>query len=282
MPHGGPPSALPLRPLTTAEVLDAAVSLLRAYGGVLLPAGVVLAGAEQLALLPLRELASADPPAYLPTFDGSGAAYWLLLAVGCGTEATIIALLGGLSARGAAAEVLGRRLSSRQLLSPRGGRLPAVILLAAAAGMVTFLTTLLGPLWALGYAIVGLAVPALMIDRVGPGRALARGASLSGRAGARAGAIRLLGYLTWLIIRLVVGLGSLATLGWIGVDRGGWATVAGALIWPLVNALAYPSLACLDAVLHLETRMRTEGLDIWLTRAAKHGQLVDATLKVSR
>ena len=33
-----------------------------------------------------------------------------------------------------------------------------------------------------------------------------------------------------------------------------------------MNSVAYPALACLDAVTHLDTRMRTEGLDIQLAR----------------
>jgi hypothetical protein len=43
------------------------------------------------------------------------------------------------------------------------------------------------------------------------------------------------------------------------------------LAYLLANALAYPMLACLDAVLHLEARMRTEGLDIALRRSLHLG-----------
>lgn len=281
MPHGGPPRVLPLRPLTTAEVLDAAVSLLRAYGRVLLPVGLVLAVAEQVALAPLRGMAVAEPPLYLPSWDGSGPAYWLLLAVGAGTEATIIALLGGLSARGAAADVLGSRLTARKLLDPRGARFGHVLLIAVVAGTVTFLAALFGPLWAAGYALVGLAVPVLVVDRVGAGRALSRGAVLACRAGLRAGLIRVLGYLTWLGVRLVLGLGGILLLGQTEVD-GGWTAYVGVLLWLAVNTVAYPTLACLDAALHLETRMRTEGLDIWLARAAHHHRLDTVALAVHR
>jgi hypothetical protein len=42
-----------------------------------------------------------------------------------------------------------------------------------------------------------------------------------------------------------------------------------------VNTVSYATLACLDAVLHLETRMRTEGLDIVAVRARQHGRPVD-------
>lgn len=282
MPHGGPPRVLPLRPLTTAEVLDAAVSLLRAYGRVLLPAGLLLAVAEQVALAPLRRLAAAEPPLYLPDWDESGMAFWLLLAVGAGTETTIIALLGGLSARGAAADTLGNRLTGRQLLDPRGARFGRVLLLAVVAGAVTSLTALFGPLWAVGYALVGLAVPVLVVDRVGAGRSLFRGAALACRAGLRAGCVRILGYLTWLGVRLVLGLGGIVLLGQADVNGDGWTAYVGVLVWLAVNTIAYPTLACLDAALHLETRMRTEGLDIWLARAAHHRRLGALTLAVRR
>jgi hypothetical protein len=281
MPHGGPQSILPLRPLTTAEVLDSAVSLLREYGRVLLPAGLILAIAEQFALAPLRAAAGSEPPSYL--FDsGAGATYWLLLAFGCGTEAAIIALLGGLSARGAAAAVVGRRLPARALLAPRGGRFGAVALLAVVAGLVTFVAALLGPAWIIGYALVGLAVPTLVVDGLGPGRALVRGAALASRTGLRAGWIRVLGYLTWLSLRLALGFGGVAALQLTDVGAQAWAVELTVLVWVLVNSIAYPTLACLDAALHLETRMRTEGLDIWLSRAAHHEQLSQAALAVRR
>ncbi|HEV7896459.1 MAG TPA: hypothetical protein VGP31_01250 [Planosporangium sp.] len=45
--------------------------------------------------------------------------------------------------------------------------------------------------------------------------------------------------------------------------------MAGYLAWLAIRATL--ALACLDAVPHLETRMRTEGLDIWLTRALRPG-----------
>jgi hypothetical protein len=279
VPHGGPSSALPLRPLTTAEVLDVAVSLLRDHARVLLPAGLVLAAAEQLALAPLRSAAGVHPPWFLPQ-SGAESLYWLLLVLGCGTEAAIIALLGGLSARAASAGLLGHRLSARQLLAPRGGRFPAVLLLAVVAGLATAGGALLGPLWAVGYALVGLAVPALVVDGVGPGQALGRGAALASRSGLRAGAIRVLGYVTWLVIRLGLGIGGVYALSRTPLGEG-WTTQASIAVWLLVNSIAYPTLACLDAVLHLETRMRTEGLDIWLSRAARH-RLTPATLAVRR
>ena len=62
------PGALPLRPLTTGELLDAAVALLRTRAGLLLGAGFLAALAEQAVLFPLRRAADVDA-SYLPGDD---------------------------------------------------------------------------------------------------------------------------------------------------------------------------------------------------------------------
>jgi len=275
---------LPLRPLTVGELLDAAVSLLRVHGRVFLPVAAVLAAAEQALLTPLRRAAGAQPPAYLPEFPELRQLeiYWVLLAVGAAIEVTIIALLGGLTARAAAADVLGHRLPARHLLRPRGGRFGTVALVAAVAGATMFVAALAGPAWFIAYALLGLAVPAVVLDRLGPGRALQRGAVLACRAGLRAAGIRVLGYVAWLAIRVALGVGALAALDALSLGGAEWTVLMSALAWLLVNTVAYPTLACLDAVLHLETRMRTEGLDILLTRSSHRGPLTPALLVITR
>jgi hypothetical protein len=272
---------LPLRPLTVGELLDAAVTLLRAHGRVLLPIAAVLAAAEQALLAPLRRSADAQPPAYLPDSDLLGW-YWLLLAVGAATEMTIIVLLGGLASRAAAASVLGQPAPARRLLDPRGARWGRVAVVAGVAGAAMFGAALAGPAWFAVYALLGLAAPAVVLDRLGPGRALVRSAGLACRAGLRAGGVRVLGYLAWLAIRVALGFGAVAALDALSLDRPQWTGLLSAAAWLLVNTLAYPTLACLDAVLHLETRMRTEGLDILLSRARHHGRLAPELLTLAR
>ena len=155
-------------------------------------------------------------------------------------------------------------------------------LIAAVAGVAMFAAALAGPLWFIAYGLLGLAVPAVVLDRLGPGRALWRGAALACRAGLRAGAIRVLGYIAWLAVRVALGVGALAALDALQLGGAEWTAPMSALAWLLVNTVAYPTLACLDAVLHLETRMRTEGLDILLSRASHHGTLTPALLGVVR
>jgi hypothetical protein len=276
-PSGSP---LPLRPLTFGELLDAAVSLLRGHAGVYLTVAIALSATEQAVLYPLKIAAGIRPPWGLPYLDRLGE-YWLLLGTGLGTEAGIIALLGGLTARAAGPALLGERIAAADLLVRRGSRPLAVVVTAVVVGAVTALSGFAGLLpWIFAYGLLGLAVPALVIDRVGVGRALPRSLSLSARAGMRAMWVRLGGYLAWFLIRLAVIAGGLAALNLALHPR--VVGVAGVVVAAAVNGVAYATLACLDAVLHLETRMRVEGLDITLGRTVRRGTASPATLAVQR
>lgn len=272
---------LPLRPLTLGELLDAAVALLRGHAALFIGAGAVLATLEQLALYRPRSAAGLVAPFYLPYWDRLGE-YWLQLATGLATEAIVIALLGSLTAGAAVPALLGERVRARDLV--RGGRYGAVAIVALVAGVVVGVSALAGLLpWIFGYGLLGLAVPAIVVDRVGPGRALLRSLVLSSRALLRACWIRVVGYLGWLAIRLALARGAVALLA-VAIDLrpGLLATLVGMAVWIGVNAVAYPTLACLDAVLHLETRMRTEGLDIALGRALQRGDPAAPALAVPR
>jgi hypothetical protein len=262
-------------------LLDAAVALLRGHARLFLISAAVLATIEQLLLYPLRNAAGLAAPLYLPYRDRLGE-YWLLLAAGLATEATIIALLGGLTAGAAVPALLGERVRARDLL--RNGRFGAVTAVALVVGAVAGLSALAGLLpWVFGYGLLGLAVPAVVVDGVGPGRAIGRSLALSSRALFRACWIRVVGYLGWLAIRVALGRGGVALLEFALDLRPGWFTVLlGAAVWIGVDAVAYPTLACLDAVLHLETRMRTEGLDIALGRALRRGEPAALVLAVPR
>ncbi|QOC93549.1 hypothetical protein [Micromonospora craniellae] len=267
MPEAGPTAVLPGRPLTVGELLDSAVLLLRHHASTLLPLAAVLALGEQLLLLPLRTALGVGPPLWwLPNLNGL-AGFWLLLALGAATEATIIVLLGNPAARAAGGALLGHHHTARRLMSPTGGRWGATLLLAVLVGAAMLFLSLLGPAWFLGWALLGAVAPALVLDRVTPPRALTRSASLASRVDGRAAALRVLGYLVWWIIRVGLGWGLFLGLSTLGLIEGEDALiVAATLLWAAVNTVAYAALACLDAVLHLETRIRTEGLDIRLSR----------------
>jgi len=278
------PGALPLRPLTTGELLDAAVVVLRTRTGRLIGLGVALAVLEQAVLFPLRRIADVDS-SFLPA-DEKLAQFGVLVVLGFATEAFGIAILGGVAAREAPRVLLGASAPARP---PRLGPLVVVALFAAAvcaASAWAFLVVLVPwqvagillavvttyAIWPFAYGLVGLAGPTVVVDGRGPFRALGRSIRLAARNGMRALWIRVLGYLVWLLIRLGLGLATMAAVSLFYSSPS--ATVDNLIMgaaWLLVNALAYPVLGCLDVALHLEARMRTEGLDIALRRSVRRG-----------
>ncbi|MBO4205646.1 hypothetical protein [Micromonospora echinofusca] len=261
--------------MTTGELLDAATSLLRTRAPLLLGVGLLLALLEQALLFPLRQLADVVYVIF-PDIDRLGWLY-LLMVVGFATEAVIIAVLGALSSAAAPRALLGPATPLRRV---RPVRVAVVAVVVAVLAALAATTVVLGPV---PYLLLGLAVPAVVIDGLGPGAALLRSVRLTGRRGLRAGWIRLLGYLSWLVIRLATGLGGWFALSLlIDTDTAARDHLVASLAWLAVNAVAYPALACLDTVLHVETRMRTEGLDIALSRAARRGVTADQVLAVPR
>jgi hypothetical protein len=296
LPDHAQPGALPLRPLTTGELLDAAVALLRTRARFLLGAGFLAALAEQAVLFPLRRAADVDA-SYLPGDDRLGQ-FGVLIVVGFATEVMCIGLLAGIASAAAPRALLGAA-APRQGGSAVVAVVPVVtfaaIMVAGSAAAYLFFPVryevaglMLAALvtffvWPFAYGLFGLAVPAVVIDRLGPVRALLRSVRLSSRLAMRAAWIRVLGYIAWLLIRLALGLGGIALFE-VFLDSPS-TTVDNLLMgaaWLAVNALAYPMLGCLDAALHLETRMRTEGLDIALGRSLRRGVASETALAVPR
>jgi hypothetical protein len=269
---------IPLRPLTLAEILDAAVEVLRRNARGLLTASALLAVMEQALLYPLRTVAAATPPLYWPHLNRMGS-FWLLLAAGLATEAAILALLGGLAARAAVPALADGAVPGAPKVTPPprwlagpGARLGALAALAALVGLGAALTSAAGfAPWVIWYLFTGLSAPALIIERRDPLSALGRSFALVGRGGLRPGFIRLLGYLAWLAIRIALAAGGLYVLEITGQLAVIGQRLAGTIAWVLINTVAYAALGCLDAVLHLETRMRVEGLDLALGRALRRG-----------
>ncbi|MGH3736841.1 MAG: hypothetical protein ACRDT6_14705 [Micromonosporaceae bacterium] len=245
-------AAVPLRPLTVGELLDSSVALLRTAAVPLLVLGAGLALAEQVLLAPLTYLGSSED-SMLPRY--------LLLACGLGTETMILALLASPAARAAGAAARHHRLTPRQLLAAPGNRWGGTALLALVLGGIAGAAAVacLVP-WLPVYGFLGLIVPALVLEHRSPAAALTRGFQL---ASGRVFGIRLLGYGIWLLLRIALGLAGGYGLELLGFD----SPVLAVLPWVVANAVAYPALACLDASLYLEARVRREGMDLALLLA---------------
>jgi hypothetical protein len=262
---------VPLRPMTLGELLDAAMVLLRRRALPMFGSAAVLAGAEQLALGPLRAGAHMTAPFYGPAHFSIGD-WWAVTALGFGLEAGIITLLAALAGAGAAAAVL-RPASKAQLF--RHGRplaaLGAAVLISLACAVAAYLAFL--P-WIFVYGLFALAGPVLTIDRSGNSfSAIGRSAVLASRSGLRGCRILLAGYLTWFTIRFALGAGWTQVASTVFGARPQWMSWLAPVAWALADTIAYPALACLAAVLVLDIRIRTEGLDIAIRRAGP-GQLV--------
>ncbi|HTJ35627.1 MAG TPA: hypothetical protein VL738_20600 [Dactylosporangium sp.] len=272
-------AVIPMRPLTFGELLDAAVSLLRAQAPLLLGSALVLAVCEQALLFPLRGWAGMKLPYFSPTVYHLGES-WLVFCVGMTTEGVILTLLGALAGAAAGPGLLGRRVPARELLRQVGRRTLPLVVVALATAALLFSTSLVLFLpFLFVFGLVGLAAPALIVDRVGPFRAIGRSFKLAGR-GLRGAAVRLGGYTSWVLIRLALGLGSSSLLE-IWLRPGGTAyKVAMVAAWALIDAVAYASLACIDAVLYLEVRMRVEGLDVAIGRLRRLGRPIDLASSV--
>lgn len=206
---------------------------------------------------------------------------------------------------------LARDLRGRGRLVGGRRQVARLVLLAVVLGLGAAVCAWFGFVpWIAWYALTGLAAPVLVIDQrvplrplvvpdqylavplpqagarprpIGALRALGRSFALVWRGRRRPGAIRLLGYFAWYAIRIALGIGGTVAVETVLV-RGASPTAVWLVtmaVWAIVNAVAYPTLACLDAVVHLENRMRVEGLDLALSRALHSGAPTAPVLAVS-
>ncbi|GIE88533.1 hypothetical protein [Actinoplanes regularis] len=274
---------LPLRATTAGESLDSAVALLRQRALPLLIMAAVLAAGEQVLLSRLRAAVPLYPPFYQPDEWVLGE-WWRITATGLAIEVGIITLLGAFAGAAAGPALLGVTVRHRELF--RRVRLGRALLIAVLLGALAWPAAYFGGVGLIAlFALTGLVTPVLAMDRVGnPVLAVLRAVRLAGRGGMRVGRIRIVGYLTWLGIRVGLGFGwiMVARLLTVNVDGAAWLAWAIPAAWGLANTAAYAALACLDAVLLVEVRIRTEGLDIALNRSRAHGEDEAATLVAAR
>ncbi|GAA2706931.1 hypothetical protein [Actinoplanes palleronii] len=281
---GRVPAILPLRATTFGESLDGAIVLLRRRALPLLLVAAVLAAGEQVLLTSLRADAGLVPPFYLPGADAGD--WWRTVVTGLAAEVGIIGLLGAYAGAATGPALLGRVAGGWRLwLRTRPWWSVPVALLLAALAWPAGWAGLIGLV--VLYGLFGLATPLLTLDRVpGPLAALGRSARLSTRGGLRVARIRIVGYLTWLGIRFALGTGWIAVASLVtdvtDVSGADWLHWALPIAWALANTVAYAALACLDAVLLVEARIRTEGLDIVLGRARARGEDDAAALVAGR
>lgn len=279
---------LPLRPLTTGELLDTAAAVLRSRWRVLLGMSFVVALVEQIGMTTLR-LLTVDQvkPKYIGHFVDDEFLAMLWIVLGLTTELICISLLSGPATRVAVAAVRGEdpnRLPPTLLTAQQWG---PVLLFSAILGVVGLVAAALCVLpWFVVFALFGLSIPALVADGLPPDKALWRSPRLFARSGGRTAGIRLLAYFSWLLIRLVITCGAYALMESQLLDFTtvlfDYFLVFLGLCYLAVNTAGYAMMACVDATLHIETRVRTEGLDVVVSRRRAKGAPVDLTAPEAR
>ena len=276
MPAAPKPGIIPLRPLAFSEILDGGIQAIRGNPRMLLWTAVGLLGvivamgvSVGLSLLATASSANSDTINLLAGFTGSGVQIFVELIAVCGQT-----LLGGLVVVSVSEAVLGRQATFKQTwvrVRPRFWRLLGYTVLSS-LGILAGTVCCILP----GYALMAfwaLGAPALVLEGTGVFAAFSRSWRLvSGSFWRVLGIVVVTGLLAQVIAGAVAAVcaGVGALIGWLFGTTG---AIVGAIVLGgigLVVALIVTTTfsASVTAILYVDMRMRREGLDIALARAA--------------
>jgi hypothetical protein len=277
------PGVVPLRPLGLGEILDGAVSTMRAHPKPMLGVAAVVVTITQIVstiVLWLVFRAVGDPTRIDPENPGEELGPLLASLFGGFGVTVVISLLAQAFLVGFVTVVVGRAVLGRPLdfaevwqeLRPRLLPLLGLTVVYTLMVVIGLLACVLPGIWLA--VVFGLAAPALVFERCGVGQAFTRSRALVKGSWWRVFGILLLSTAITFLIGLILGL----PFGFAGaaVDGGLESTDAPSLarlslegVGAIVSGIiAYPFSAGVGALLYLDQRMRREGLDIELARAA--------------
>jgi hypothetical protein len=276
------PGSIPLRPLSVGEILDGTFATIRRNPRTTLGLSAIFVTVQELLTVVAEALTGQLPTPVIDVAQNStaelgatvtGIIGWLLAAV-------VGAVLTGMIVVVVSEDVLGRRTSISDVVRTVRPRLGALVLAAVLAGALPYLglVLLVVPgvfLW----GALALTTPALIIEGLGPVRALRRSWRLAVPAFWSVWGIRALSVLIGLLMQAILVLPFVVVASRLAslLDP---ATPA---VPPLVLALTVlgnivagtvvsPFLAGVQALLYVDCRMRAEGLDIiWQRQLALGG-----------
>jgi hypothetical protein len=255
---------LPLRAMLNSELADTAVVLFRERALPLLLLALPLQAIEQIAAW----------YAGAPMLDeyANFTVWWRVIATLFAGDAVVVLLLGAYAGAAAVPALLGQKVTHRALFKPM--RPLPLLVMAIVPALVAWPAAYFG----LGGLIVffglfGMAGVALAIDRARwPFGTLGRSAVLATRQSWRGLWARIFATVIWLGIRVALAVGPILFLWQFGLVADGyvgdWPVL---MVWGLTGTVSCAALACLDAVVLIDIRIRTEGLDIALRRALANG-----------
>lgn len=293
------PGVIPLRPLGLTELIDGAISTMRAYPKVMLGVAAIVVTISSIISFPVQASLSESTTQLSPTANGQQVADVLGPAlIGTGI-ASIIGLLAGAFLTGILTAVVGKAVLGRPApfatvwaeVKPQLGRLIGLALFsivpALALGLViTIVALVLPPLLVIAVPaaiVVGawlyvlyfaLAAPALVLERCGVIESVQRSRALVQRSWWRVFGILLLAALLVAVISGVIQIPFGLAGGGAGLFSGGAAEITffglviGTIGAIIAGTITEPFFAAVSALLYTDQRMRREGLDIELARNA--------------
>ncbi|MET9264085.1 hypothetical protein [Amycolatopsis sp. NPDC004079] len=290
-PHGlGKPGVIALRPLNVGDILDGAITAIRRYPllilGVAAVVAVISAGLNLVASLWLvpdfNRVAQLGPAATQQ--QQLDAAYSLLgSALTALLPTLVISMLAQTFLTGFLTVVMGKAVLGRPVdfgsamreAAPRLLPLLAVTILYTLATIVAAAFCLLPAV--LPYVFWSLTGPALVLERGTIGQAFTRSRQLvSGMFWRVFGILLLAGVIGWIIsaiISIPFSVGSGAFSGLFDPQATLPKVTTGGLVLQSVGkviaeTIIMPFTALVTVVLYIDQRMRREGMDIELARAA--------------
>lgn len=268
---------IPLRPLSVGDLLDGTFTTIRRNPKATLGLAAVLVTVQQLLVTGFTVLTQG-----LPTDAGNGTGGLSLQLIGgvgglFGTmlSAVVGAVLTGMLVVVVSEDVLGRRVSVSRVWARVRPRIWALLAAAAVAGLLPYLgLVFLAVPGIILWSAWALTTPALVLEGLGPIKALRRSWQLVWPAIALVWMVRALSVLIAALIRYLVVIpfgvvGAVVAAG-LAEDRTALVlTIFLALGTIAANTLALPFLAGVLALLYVDRRIRAEGLDLVLQRQSR-------------
>ncbi|MFD4241498.1 hypothetical protein ACFWP3_07880 [Streptomyces sp. NPDC058525] len=306
-PPAAKPGVIPLRPLGLGEILDGAVATMRSHWRSVLPITLVVATVVQVLSLLTQKYAMADlavAPEAGATLDQS-TVNDIVVAMAALVVVGFIAALGGIVATAMLTMIYSRavlgttstvsdawRESRSQMLRLFGLTfllgigailLGAVLILpglmAGSVGLTVVGAFVMIPLFAWLWIKFSLASPALMLEKSTVFKALGRSSKLVQGTWWRIFGITVLtNIITGIVSAIIVWPLTIVGMavfggGMSGLEDGTASSAWGALVLSgigsiIAQTIVMPILAGVTVLLYVDQRIRREGLDLELARAA--------------
>lgn len=286
------PGVIPLRPLAVGEIVDGAITTMRRYPKLIIGAAAVVAAITQILglvvqlpfLSDLSSVVAQDPNTLSQEQLVEQLTNTLTGFVGGALISVVLAVIGTVFLSGfitviVGHAVLGKPVSFAQAweeFKPRLLPLLGATLLSTLVISVGLLLCIVPGIWL--WVLFALVTPALVLERCGVGAAFGRSKALVNGAWWRTFGILLLTVvISWVIswiISLPFGLMGAASTGFS--DDPTAALSVGSLVLSTIggiiaSTITLPFTSAVTVLVYVDRRMRSEGMDIELQRAAGHG-----------